>query len=71
MSLLKFVRRVMSFIHEWDGRIKPTRMEIERIHDWWCESPDSCPEAVAMDIRFIYPSAESMRAIVNGKEKQP
>jgi len=67
VSLLGFVRRVMSFVNEWDGRSKPTRSELERISQWWNESADCCPEAVAMDIRFVYPSANSMRAMVRGE----
>jgi hypothetical protein len=55
-NLRGFVRQVMSFIKEWDGRAKPTKTELQRIAQWWEESHSCCPEAVAMDVRFAYPS---------------
>jgi hypothetical protein len=57
----------MSFVNEWDGRNKPTQIELERIAQWWNESADCCPEAVAMDIRFVYPTADSMMAMVKAR----
>lgn len=63
-TFMGFVRRVMSFIKDWDGRHTPTRAELERMAQWWNESHDCCPEAVAMDIRFIYPAPDTMRAMV-------
>lgn len=67
VTLLGFVRQVMSFLNEWDGRSKPTKSELQRIRQWWNESHDCCPEAVAMDIRMVYRSADYMRQLVNGE----
>lgn len=66
VTLLTFVRRVMSFINEWDGRKNPTREELERIAQWFNESQDCCPEAVAIEIRQVFPNQTFMRNAVNG-----
>lgn len=47
---LTFTKRVMSFLDR-----RPNRRELEMIRSWWHESHDCCPEAVAMDINFVYP----------------
>jgi hypothetical protein len=68
VNLLGFVRQVMFFVHQWDGRSKPTRAEVERIAQWWNESHASCPEGVAMEIRMVYPPrADYMRKLVSGE----
>lgn len=60
-SFLSFARAILGFIREWDLRNKLTRAELERALQWWNEDPNCCPEAIAMDIRFIYPDLEQMR----------
>jgi hypothetical protein len=67
VNLLGFVRQVMSFVELWDGRKKPTREELVRIRQWWNESHDCCPEAIAIEIRLVYPPWDFMRKAVNGE----
>jgi len=60
VNFLGFTRQVIQFVQKWDGRRIPTRAEIERIQRWWNESHHCCPEAIAMDIRFVYPTVNTM-----------
>lgn len=64
-TLSDFITSVMSFIEQWDGRSTPTPEEVERITQWYDESHHCCPEAIAADIRFVYPTAEEMRSLTN------
>lgn len=61
MTFLAFARSVSAWVRRWDNH-KLTRAQLERSLQWWKESNNCCPEAAAMDLRFIYPqSAREMR----------
>ena len=62
-TFLTFTRQVMHHV----GRRRATRPELQRIQQWWHESHDCCPEAIAMEIQQVVPEWTLLRQIAQGK----
>lgn len=67
MTFLAFVRHIRRWWLQWDGRTaKPTREELDRIWTYWDECGPRlrpCHEAIAMQIRMVYPDQATMREL--------
>ena len=55
-QFLSLVRQVM--LHT--GRKRPTRTELERIEQWWQESHECCPEAIAAEMQQVAPEWDTL-----------
>lgn len=49
------------------GRKRPTRAELERIEQWWQESHECCPEAIAAEMQQVAPEWDTLNQMVRGE----
>jgi len=56
-SFLSFVRAVSGHLVR-SRRL--SRAQLENVRNWWMESRDCCPEAIAADVESVYPTTEQI-----------